>query len=112
MTIELKWDEMMGELDNYCVKLPAGCKYIANLLREGKIEEVSSEFTNLLQALDWMAMVETFAKQQQHEYPIDLKGAIVVLNEINEALEDGMLDDAADLLEYEFVVFFNAVSKN
>lgn len=112
MTEELKWKDLQEDLLEYGLRIPAGCKLICENLRNSKVEEAIVSIDNLIEGLNWIIRVKNLSSQEHINFPLDMERIINIWKEFNECLSDGSYEDAADILEYEFIEEFNGLNQN
>lgn len=110
--IELTWEELEKDLIEYGVQIPNGCEKIGEYLRNNNIEIAVDNINNLLEGLNWIIRVKNFSLVENIEFPLDIVKILQIWADFNGKLAERNYDDAADILEYEFVEEFAVLNKN
>ncbi|OMC89286.1 hypothetical protein BK128_04270 [Viridibacillus sp. FSL H7-0596] len=98
--------EIIGSYNEYLSKLPNGCLFIAEKLREDQIQEALNNIKNFSEGLIWLVDASELLKKNDIVVNMNVERVHEYLNEINYALEIQDNNLVADLFEYELVEFF------
>lgn len=98
--------EVIESYNEYVGKIPQGAIYIANSLREDKLNEALLTIKDFSEGLIWLSDAANLLGKNNVEVSLNIEKIHDFLNEINDGLEiqDFML--VADLFEYEITPFF------
>lgn len=101
--------EVIESYNEYIVKIPQGAVYIANSLREDKLNEALLTIKDFSEGLVWLSDAANLLRKNNVEVSLNIEKIHDFLNEINDGLEiqDFML--VADLFEYEIAPFFQGL---
>lgn len=98
--------ETIESYNEYLSKLPNGCLFIAENLREDQIQVALNNIKNFSEGLIWLVDASELLKNNDVEVNMNVERVHDFLNEINDALEIQDYNLVADLFEYELVEFF------
>ncbi|MEY2371416.1 hypothetical protein [Lysinibacillus capsici] len=108
-------NELMQETQQsyyeYVIRIEQGCHQIANMLRIGQQADALQMIIDLSEGMGWLVSVEHYMIEQNYKVNSQTKEALVMLNEINHALEISDFVTVADLFEYEIAPLFASASE-
>lgn len=102
-----EWKELEQDLLTYISKIPTGCIEVSRNLREKNFLEASKDINDLVEGIDWIIKVNNYTRVKNIAFPINIKRVLEIWKDFNEYLNDEEYENAADLLEYEFIEEFN-----
>ncbi|QBK25347.1 hypothetical protein [Ureibacillus thermophilus] len=101
--------EVIDNYNEYLKKIPNGTIYIAECLREEKLQEAFQTIKDFSEGVMWLATVSDLLNQRNIEVTLDIERINSYLIEVNEGLENQDYLLVADLFEYEIAPFFEEV---
>lgn len=101
-----EWKELEQDLLTYISKIPTGCIEISRNLREKNFVKASKDINDLVEGIDWIIKVNNYARVKNIPFPINIKRVLEIWKDFNEYLNVEEYENAADLLEYEFIEEF------
>jgi len=98
--------DVIESYNEYTVKIPQGAIYIANCLREDKLNEALLTIKDFSEGVIWLSDASNLLKKNNVDVSLSIDQIHNFLNEINEGLEKHDFLLVADLFEYEIAPFF------
>lgn len=98
--------EIIESYNNYLLKLPEGCKSIANEMRNEKKGIALNLIFQFSEGVDWLVKVNQQLHLLGYVNPLEHDKIQEFLNEVNEGIEIQDFILVADLFEYEFKPLF------
>ncbi|MBB5149726.1 hypothetical protein [Ureibacillus thermosphaericus] len=102
--------EVVESYNEYLKKIPNGTLYIAECLREEKLEEAFKTIKDFSEGVMWLIKVSELLRERNVEVTLNVEQINSFLIEINDAIENQDYLLVADLFEYEVAPFFKEVS--
>lgn len=106
-------DELLQETiesyKDYLEKIPGGATYIANSLREDRIQDALKAIRDFSEGLIWLSEANQLINKNSVIIELNINRIFEFLQEINEGLESQDYLLVADLFEYEIAPFFEDV---
>lgn len=103
---EIKIEELIKDYNLYKQNVVNALEELANLFRNGKIENALNGVMNFSEGVNWLIKVHEYFTANNIQSTLDKDKVIDMLNEINEALEKRDYFLTADIFEYEVKDFF------
>jgi len=99
-------NEVIESYNEYIIKIPNGAIYIANSLREDKMNEALLTIKDFSEGVIWLSDAGNLLDKNNVDVSLSIEKIHDFLNEINEGLEKQDFLLVADLFEYEIAPFF------
>lgn len=101
--------ELVESYNDYIKKLPAGTIYIANCLREDKLNDALTAIRDFSEGVLWLSQASELLKKNGILVDLNIDQIQVFLEEVNEGLEKQDYVLVSDMFEYEIAPFFEEV---
>lgn len=102
--------EVIDSYNDYLKKIPNGTQYIAECLREEKLQEAFQIIKDFSEGVMWLADVSKLLSERDVNVTLNVEQIHEFLVEINEGLENQDFMLVADLFEFEIAPFFEQAS--
>lgn len=106
----MDFNEIFLDFKLYIEKLPKGCIYIADALREDKLTEAFESIADFSEGILWLSKVNEAFIQNNIVTNLDVTKIKDFLNEINNGLVKQDFILVADMFEYEIIPFFEVIN--
>ena len=108
MMIEI--ENIVESYNEYIKKIPNGAVYIAERLREDRVQEALISIKDFSEGVLWLTEASELLKQNKAIAELSIEKIKEFLIEINEGLEKHDYVLVADMFEYEIAPFFEEVT--
>lgn len=103
--------EILDNFNEYIAKVPKGCLYIANALRNGDYPSALESIHDFSEGMLWLTDVTNIVAENGINYDFDLPKMESFLNDINLGLELKDYELVATIFERKIAPFFDALSE-
>lgn len=98
---------MLVEYAEYIKRVPQGCVFIADALREDRIDDALKGIHDFSEGVLWLSHISQLLQKENINVKLDIKKIQQYLIEINEGLIKQDYVVVADMFEYEVEPFFS-----
>ncbi|MDN4606797.1 hypothetical protein [Sporosarcina highlanderae] len=105
-----KLNELIEAYNEYISKVPKGCQFISDNLREDNILDAMTEISHFAEGANWLSTVCRYFMEKDISDGIDINKVTEYLMEVNRGLELKDYIVVADMFEYEIQPFFERFS--
>lgn len=102
--------EILATINEYLEKLAASLQEIADQLRERKSYQMT-DFVSIFEGIRWVSAALT-GTTDEHSIDFDIKKQNAILSKTLNAIESNDVVLMANIIEYEFIPFFNELHIN
>ena len=107
----MDYNEMLVEYNEYVKKVPQGCVFIADSLREDRIDDALKGIHDFSEGVLWLSHISQLLQKGNMNVALNIQKIQQYLIEINEGLMKQDYVVVADMFEYEVEPFFSEMVK-
>ncbi|BAK17701.1 hypothetical protein SSIL_3278 [Solibacillus silvestris StLB046] len=103
----MDYNEILIEYTDYVKRVPQGCVFIADSLREDRIDDALKAIHDFSEGVLWLSHISQLLQKENINVALNIQKIQQYLIEINEGLMKQDYVVVADMFEYEVEPFFS-----